>query len=153
MLEVKQHHQDSGHITQQGQTFLVPCSATSGASQGSRGQLHCTEITHTAPWEGLSCCIPLGQLVLSPSLSESESELLSLKEMMKNLCSQLSCYNKNSTYEPNFLLFCVCLGNLEQNNTAQHAKISSEAIWLWKSSEAQKETMTALCYQSEHRQN
>lgn len=68
--------------------------------------------------------------------------------MMKNLCSQLSCYNNNSTYEPNFPLFCVCLENPEQNITPQHTTIPSEATGLWKSSEAQKEIMTAPWYQS-----
>lgn len=169
MLEVKQHHQDSGHTTLlQFTTPLTPKSKWRGQSrerhslshlllppQETAGGKRTAPLHWNNPYTVLelpekvwAATFPWGQLVFSPSLLESESELMPLKEMMKNLCSQLSCYNKNSTYEPNFLLFCVCLGNLEQNNTAQHAKISSEAIWLWKSSEAQKKTMTALCSQS-----
>lgn len=138
--------------TEQGKTFLVsPSPTTQGRQSGEKrtAPLHCNNphVVLELP-ELWAAAFPWGQLVFSPLLPESESELMFLKEMMKNLCSQLSCYNKNSIYEPNCLLFCVCLGNLEQNDTAQHANISSEAIWLWKSSEAQKETMTALCYQS-----
>lgn len=65
MLEVKQHRQDSGHSTLLRSSSLpscypkvnegdragkdIPCLtfSTSGDSQGRRGELHCTEITHT----------------------------------------------------------------------------------------------------------
>lgn len=167
MLEGKQHCQDSGNTTLLSSSPLPWCYTKGNEGDRAGKDIPCLTFSYhfsrekrTAPGhcnnphmvlklpEVWAAAFPWGQLVFSPPLPESESELLSLKEMMKNLCSQLSCCNKTSTFEPNFLLFCVCLVNLEQNNTAQHAKISSEAIWLWKSSEAQKETMTAPCYQS-----
>lgn len=167
MLEVKQHCQDSGHTTLLSSSPLpscytqgdragkdIPCLTFSHHLRRQPGEkrtapLHCNN-PHTVLQlpEVWAATFPSGQLVFPPPPPERESDLMSLKEIMKNLCSQLSCYNKNSTYEPNFLLFCVCLGSIEQSNAAQHAKISSEAIWLWKPSEAQKETMTAVCYQS-----
>lgn len=160
MLEVKQHHQDSGHVTlpscypqvNEGDRAGtdIPCPTFSCHLRRQPGEVR------TAPLHWNNPHSSLAGSELPHSLEGSwfslhlyqKVNLMSLKEIIKNLCSQLSCYNKNSAYEPNFLLFCVCLGNLEQNNTGQSANISSEATGIWKSSEAQKETLTALCYQS-----
>lgn len=142
--------------TEQGKTFLVsPSPTTSGDSLGTRGQLHCTAITHIWCSSSLRSELPhslegncfslhlyqKGNLNWSLWRKWWRTFAHSFLAIIKTLTR--GCYN-----EPSFLLFRVCLGNTEQNNTAKQAKISSEATWLWKSSEAQKETMTALCYQS-----
>lgn len=77
-------------------------SATTGDSWGIRGCLAClccTKITHNWCSSSLQSTKPShslkGRLVFSPSQLESESELTPFQEMIKNLFSQLSYYNKN----------------------------------------------------------
>lgn len=67
--------------TESGKTFLVsPSPATSGDSQGGRGQLHCTEITHTR------CLSSLRRSELPPSLEGSWFSLHLYWKVNLNLC-------------------------------------------------------------------
>lgn len=127
MLEVKWRAQDSGHTTLPSSSPLPSCYPK--VNEGDRDIPSLTFSCHlkrqpeekrTAPlhWNNPHMVLelpekvwavkfPWRQLVFSPSLLESKSELRSLKEMMKNLWSQLSCYNKNCLWTKFSALLCL----------------------------------------------